>query len=704
VIKKIENFCQNLVTFAKKKNQKIKKTYQMKSIIKLDNRLLASLAVFRELYNSEKDVYGIIAVFLTDLIKTNNLYSFSLSNITDLLNSTFEFDIPPAVVKTSLGRLDFVNKTKTEYAITEIAKIKGQIIDEKQKQILSNNKTIIDKLFGFIENEIKQSLSNSKKERISHSFCCFLLDLHDSDEYIAYITAFILKNEGDINFKNQLNIIREGVILYSGIKYNNDLNDLGTWKSELTIYIDTEILFRLAGYDGELYKSLTIDFLTYVREINDKAKKQIIKLKYFEDEKDEIERFFAKARCLLEGRERLDPSVTAMVSIVNGCKTQSDILGKKSDFYTQLKSYKIEEDTYKNYFDEKNHQYNIVNQEIIDKVSQELGKDSFEYLKFLNYIAIRRKNAYSNNFENIGHILLTGNSITLKVAWNELVKENGFVPLATGLSFLTNKFWFKLNKGFGKGSLPKSFDVVTQSQIILSKVLNESVGEKFKELQREYKIGKLTEEQAKARIIDLRDQVRKPEEIKNDIVIDVLSTITEDSLEKFVEEQSHIKSKVEQQQQEHIKLQEELDSKKDVEIQLLKAKEDLLEEKQNSKEYLERQKKSIDKISKEKYRNFKLRIIVMILLYYILLIIAIFYYTWDIMEQYTFILGLMPVIVSSIYLLIKERTLKPLNYLRKKQKKIHEQTYKDFDINKFKETKNAIDSLKKEINKIKNGG
>jgi hypothetical protein len=58
--------------------------------IKEDNRLLASLAVFRELYNAEKDVYGIISVFLSDLIKIENLYSFSLNEITNKLNSTFE--------------------------------------------------------------------------------------------------------------------------------------------------------------------------------------------------------------------------------------------------------------------------------------------------------------------------------------------------------------------------------------------------------------------------------------------------------------------------------------------------------------------------------------------------------------------------------------------------------------------------------------
>jgi len=527
--------------------------------------------------------------------------------------------------------------------------------------------------------------------------------VNNGDEYIEYVTSFILKNESDSDFKNQLNLIREGVILYSGIKYNNNLNDLGTWRTELTIFVDTEILFHLAGFNGELYQYLANDFLNYVREINQKAQKKLIKLKYFEEVKNDVEGFFKKARHLVEGNEKPYPNVTAMVSIVNGCKTAADILEKKSDFYTLLKSYSIEEDTFKDYFNPVNHQYNIVSQDIIEKVSKELDKDAEPFLKFLNYISIHRKEANSNNFENIGYLLLTGNSTTLKVAWNELMKEEGFVPMATHLSFLTNKFWFKLNKGFGKTSLPKSFDIITKSQIILSKVLNDSVGVKYEELQKDYKSGKLTEEQAKARIIDLRNQVRKPEEIKNDIVSDVLNAITEDSLEKFIEEQSHFKIKAEKQEEDNIKLLEELEAKKEVEKELLTAKQDLLKEKENLKDTLKRQKKPLDKKASKKYKNLKTIIGSLIIGYYALLVGAIFYLTWDVMEQYTFILGIIPIAFSVLYLLISEQTINPLKYLQIQQENYLRKTYEEFefDIIKLKDNEEAISKLKGEIAEIK---
>lgn len=671
--------------------------------IKEDNRLIASLAVFRELYNAEKDVYGIISVFLNDLIGLEKLYTFDANEITTKLNDTFEFDIPKAVVETSLARLNFLEKNQGKYSVTDISKINNKNIQSKKEAIQSNNETIIHNLFKFIETEKKTTLTTKDKEKVSHSFCCFLLDLNNGDEFIEYITSFILKNEADSAFKGQLNLIREGVILYSGIKYNNNLNDLGTWRTELTIFIDTEILFHIAGFNGELYQNLANDFLSYVKEINLKAQKKLIKLKYFEEVKNDIENFFTKARYLFEGNEKPNPNVTAMVTILNGCKTASDILEKKSDFYTLLKSFGIEEDNYKDYFNPDNHNYNIVSQAIIDKVSEEIGKDAEPFLKFLNFISIRRKEANSNNFENIGYVLLSGNSTTLKVAWNELLKEDGYVPMASHLNFLTNKFWFKLNKGFGKTSLPKSFDIITKSQIILSKVLNDSVGEKFAEFQVEYKNGKLTEDQAKARIINLRNQVRKPEEIKNDIVNEVLNAITEDSLEKFVQEQSHFKRKAEKQEEDNLKLLDELETKKNIEKQFLISREDFLTEKNKLKDTLERQKKPLDKKAKKKYKNLKISIASIILGYYILLTGSIFYFTWNVMEQYTFILSIIPIVISILYLLATEQTINPLKYLKIQQDNYVTKTYEefDFDIVKLTENELAISKLKAEIDEIK---
>ncbi len=403
-----------------------------------------------------------------------------------------------------------------------------------------------------------------------------------------------------------------------------------------------------------------------------------------------------------------------MVSIVNGCNSPSDILDKKTDFFLLLKNIGIEKDTYQDYFKPYNYKYNVINEEILTKVSKEIGKDATPYLTFLNYISIHRRDLKENNFERIKYILLSGNTTTIKVAWNDLIKEDGNVPLATYLSFLTNKFWFKLNKGFGENVLPKSFDVITKAQTVLSKVLNDNIGKKYEELRIEFEKGNITKEQAAARIINLREQVRKPEEIKSDIANDVLSAITEDSLDVFLQEQNFQEVKAKKQVEENKRLQSEIKAlserenllkgtNDEIKNKLIDSKYQILKEKQDKKSFLEKQKKPLDKRADFKYKSFKNTLISGFLIYYVLLVISIFYFTWNIMEQYTYILGLIPIGVSGIYLLVNEKTLNPIKFLKLKRKKIYSKIYIefDFDNSSLNTVNDEIIEIENEIKKLK---
>ena len=81
--------------------QQINKLLGMK-----DKNLLASLAVFRELYNKDIDIYTIIAQFLCDIIKTHSLNNFfDINQISELFNTSFEFNIPIPVIKSALQKL-----------------------------------------------------------------------------------------------------------------------------------------------------------------------------------------------------------------------------------------------------------------------------------------------------------------------------------------------------------------------------------------------------------------------------------------------------------------------------------------------------------------------------------------------------------------------------------------------------------------------
>ena len=81
------------------------------------NKLLASYALFKGLFDNGKDIYGVIAEYLKKTISDKGLYNFTLDEITRILNIEFEFNIPNAVVKTSLNRIDNLTKIGATYTV-----------------------------------------------------------------------------------------------------------------------------------------------------------------------------------------------------------------------------------------------------------------------------------------------------------------------------------------------------------------------------------------------------------------------------------------------------------------------------------------------------------------------------------------------------------------------------------------------------------
>lgn len=533
----------------------------------IDNsRCLASLAVFRELYDNEKDVYAVISEFLKETIKSNGKHQFSLAEITQLLNENYDFNIPEAVIKTALKRIENIHKDKGYYIVdTTQESIQNNKVEKKNVDTKNNNNIIINLLFQYIQDQKKIELTEIQKKNIINSLCSFMLDESIEDEFSEYISAFIVNCQENSDLSKQLNTIKEGVVLYTGLKYNSNLNNIGRWDTELNIFIETEILFHFAGYNGILYQALFDDFFKFVKEINsdsiNKTGKKKIHLKYFQEVKEEIERFFKKAEAIVNGKETLNPSKTAMVSIVDGCLSASDVISKKAIFYGLLQTNGIIVDDYSEYYSQKNHQYNIEDKETLERLTTSYNNyslDISENLKFLNYVNIRRGGISNVSFETIGTILLSGNSTTIQIAWDDMIKLNGNVPLATTLSFLTNKFWFRLGKGFGENCYPKTFDIITKAQIILSAQLNNSVSEKFNLLQNKLKKGELNKEQAVATIVELRRQAKKPEEIETNDLTEILDCISEDNIETYIEEQNYLNIQNQKQREENEDLKTQL--------------------------------------------------------------------------------------------------------------------------------------------------
>ncbi|MCD4818669.1 MAG: hypothetical protein K8S23_08250 [Candidatus Cloacimonetes bacterium] len=254
------------------------------------------------------------------------------------------------------------------------------------------------------------------------------------------------------------------------------------------------------------------------------------------------------------------------------------------------------------------------------------------------------------------------------------------------LSFFINKFWFKLNKGFGGHNTPTTIDLISKAQIILSSSLNNSISLCYDKLSVKLQSGKLTKDQAIATIIELRKKVKKPEEIYKDGVDEIIEVISEKNINNFIQEQSFLKVQNMQKSKENEelkkklrrkvkKLGEETENRKKAEKQILRTKlksnqKLLLEKKKTQKTLGEKQNICIKKTQKE-YNYFRVNLFYLFILYYLFTYFLLWkFFAIQMQMVSTLLYAIMPFLVSFCYTLVKEKTLNPFDIISNKKKSL----------------------------------
>ena len=549
-----------------------------------DKNLIASVALFSELYNSDtyKNIPEIIAEFIRGAVIFENKYSFNSTELKDLLNRIYGFDIPESVIRTTLQNKfkDEIKRENNYFHFDESIKNRQLNINSDFNEINKSQNQVIEDIYNYIGTKKRITLEPSDKREILENVFHFLMDNGYSEKYSDLISAYVLTKEHDTNFRELLNSIKEGLILYQGINYTADINQLGSWSNDLTIYLGTEHLFNALGYNGILYKEIFDDFNKLVFEINSShknTKRKKIELKYLEETKIEIDNFFQTAESIKKGNKTLDPSKLAMETILKKSNSLSDIKTLRVQFDIELKRLGIQFQDF-NFSVDRTAQYNVVDQTVIEelkKISEEKGRYFNEdncqyYFKLFTKINTFRNGVNNNRFEKCGHLYVTETAFVKYLAHNNLVKfEDYDTPFAKDIDFVTTRFWFTLKKGFSnKQSLPKSFDVITKAKIILSSHLTNGISKSYENLLADKKSGKLTDEEAIARSYSLREKPNTPEEINIDNLDDALDFIlNENHLEDFYREKVRKEQLLETTQKEKEELELALQSYKDKEQQ-----------------------------------------------------------------------------------------------------------------------------------------
>lgn len=560
---------------------------------------LAAVTVVRELYDTGKDIYDVLANYLKLLIINERMNDFSSAEITEKINRNNSFKLNESVVKTSLKRLN-INRNHGVYTVDV------SFFDNEEVYILDNqikqNQLLLENLYDFIQIESSETLTEEKKEIIQRQFYNYLLNEDTSDEYSLLISKYIMKTSLDDKYMSIINRIKEGSLIYEGICYSTNLSNLGKWTIELNIYFEQEILFYIAGYNGEIHKSLYRQLLDYIEEINtnNKGKKKYIKLYYTQDVKEEIEGYFRGAERAFEKGEIINPAKKPMLYILKDVKTKSDIQTKKVQFYNLLTGQGILLKEF-DFYTQENQQYSKVDTDVyqynIENIESDRGND---YIKKctdkVNQIEILRQN-HNIGLKDVKHILLTANGTILKCAYSKYAYQFGEVPKATILDFLLNKFWFELNKGFGRGVSPKTIDMVSRARMVLSLLTTNKISKAYDDIKNRYENGEVTPKEVAGIISELRTHSKSPDEINTENLAEDISFLNDFDINRQIEELNREELAREADQEKIAFLESELEKMKKEKVFVAEQQQKREEENENRIKILE------DKFNESKKEN-----------------------------------------------------------------------------------------------------
>ena len=148
------------------------------------------------------------------------------------LFEVFGFDIPEAVVRTTVRGLQFIKTENSIYHVNQIELKDNSVFEEMKAVAEANNTDIIDLLIAFAQETNPSSAIWA--DALTQEFIAYLLDDQQTTaagKYTDLIGRFILKNESDEKIQSALTAIREGSILYIGLNHN--ISETGSLRKPL---------------------------------------------------------------------------------------------------------------------------------------------------------------------------------------------------------------------------------------------------------------------------------------------------------------------------------------------------------------------------------------------------------------------------------------------------------------------------------------
>ena len=216
-------------------------------------QILAAYATIKSMADNSKykNQYYILAEFIKYIIAERKLFSFSITQMMEFLEEEFNFRIPYTVVKMALNKIDALTKANSDYSVN-VSVQADSFFNDNTKELTDKTRRITESLHNYVLTSYPEG---TWSDAIDEELVCYLLDKRDGDtyQYSELISRFLMEVKDEVDIQT-LQKIREGSVLYSGLCYG--IIDTGSVKNDITFYLDTEVLFYIAGYNGELSKNI----------------------------------------------------------------------------------------------------------------------------------------------------------------------------------------------------------------------------------------------------------------------------------------------------------------------------------------------------------------------------------------------------------------------------------------------------------------
>ena len=278
---------------------------------------------------------------------------FQDKELKDLLQENYQINIPSAVIqKTCTDNQTIFRWTSKGYTLQNSFQVAE--VDDFEKDIEDSSakcEKLIADFHTYVAKERKCSVDDLEDKKIlKDAFLDYIKDkdiLDIESPTCKLISQYIIEHDDDTEFIGLLDSIREGLVIYDGMRYADPSNER-TWKTETTFILDVQYLFSSFGFNSSYHKECFDDFYQLVKFINDgvpykAGRNKRISLRFFPDTKTAIENFFRAAEKIKLGVLRLELDNEAMTKIVNQCDDEYAVMLLKHKFWDSIISKGITE-------------------------------------------------------------------------------------------------------------------------------------------------------------------------------------------------------------------------------------------------------------------------------------------------------------------------------------------------------------------------